>query len=132
MTRTGVLILDDDRRLVVVSPVAEDLLGWRARQVTGMDCRLVLDCRDSEGASLCANCGADRALTQREMTPTRHIQMADATGGYRAMNMTFWYLPPSGFIYQPRVMAVFDAAAGAPNSATVEASVSERERMRSD
>ena len=109
MLSSGVIILDAARRVLVVSPGAEDLLGWRETQVEGIDCRLVLDCRDEDGASLCDNCGAARAFANQEMTPYRPMQMADATGGHCTLDASFWFLPPTGFIYQPRVMAVFNA-----------------------
>src|SRR3954451_16604949 len=111
MAKSGVIILDSDRRIVVVTPVAEDLLGWRSSQVEGMDCRLVLDCRDADGVPLCEHCGAACALESQEMTRPRLIQVSEATGGQVSLDTTYWFLPPSGSIWEPRVMAVFSPTA---------------------
>jgi PAS domain-containing protein len=108
--KQGILIMDADRRIRVVSPGAEDLLGWRAADVTGLACSLVLDCRDAEGNSLCSLCGGRQALEQHEVTPLVVAAMADPAGGRRPMTTSFWYLPPSGSIWEERVMAVFSAA----------------------
>jgi PAS domain-containing protein len=110
----GVIILDAGGRIRVVSPGAEDLLGWRAADVTGFACSLILDCRDAEGKSLCASCGGRQALERHEVTPSVVMAMADSGGGRQQMRTSFWYLPPSGVIWEERVMAVFHSEGEAP------------------
>jgi hypothetical protein len=114
LARQGVVILDAQREIQVVTPVAEDLLGWETHQVMGMACSLVFDCRDGQGESMCDRCGLADALRRQEITPPQPLQMADAFGGRRRVMLSFWYLPPAGNIYHPRVMAVLGDASPAP------------------
>lgn len=110
MMKQGVIIMDTDHRIRIVAPGAEDLLGWRGADVRGIDCSLVLDCRDAEGRSLCEGCGGRRALTEQEVTPWTLMSMAGRTGKRQTMSASFWPLPPSGAIYEHRVMVVFAPA----------------------
>ena len=110
MSTSGIIILNTNRQILVFTPGAEDLLGWRGQNVEGMDCRVVMDCRGPDGASLCAHCDAACALQRQEMTPPRVIEIAEATGGRASVTTSFCYLPPSGFISEPRVMAVLKPA----------------------
>jgi PAS domain-containing protein len=113
--RQGAIILDAQRQIQVITPVAEDLLGWESHQVVGMECPLVFDCRDSQGRSMCDRCGFADALRRQEITQPQPLEMADAFGGRRRVTMNFWYLPPAGNIYHPRVMAVLSEAPRTPN-----------------
>jgi hypothetical protein len=106
--RQGAIILNDQRQIQVVTPVAEDLLGWETDQVMGMACPLVFDCRDAEGESMCDRCGFEDALSRQEITRPLQLEMADAFGGRRRVILSFWYLPPAGRFLHPRVMAVFN------------------------
>jgi PAS domain-containing protein len=122
MDRQGVVIMDADGEIRLLTPVAEDLLGWRPEQATGLSCAMVFDCRDSYGRSLCAQCGLQRALEQKSMTPSVSARMADPFGQRREMSLNFWYLPPCGRFYQPRLMAIISretdsAASAAPTTA---------------
>ncbi len=108
--RPGAVILDMDGRITVLSPVAEQLLGWRSQNVTGRLCSEVLQCQDEDGHSLCGHCGFSVALVQRELVPETPMHIADSTGNRRAMSTTFWYLPPAGRTYEPRVMVVMNTA----------------------
>jgi len=114
MSGQGVIILDADRIIQVLTSGAEDLLGWRADHVVGLSCSVVLDCRDAEGHSLCSRCPSVSALARQEMTEPALMEMADPSGERRRMSTSFWYLPPAGYIYQPRIMAVMQAATDAP------------------
>jgi len=106
MDTQGVIIIDTDRRICVLSPGAESLLDWRALQVWGLTCSVVLDCRGADGEPLCTTCGINQALERHELTSSVVMRMADPSGGRRAMATSFWYLPPSGKIFAPRAMAV--------------------------
>ncbi len=111
MLQQGAVILDTQRRILVVTPVAEDLLGWRNDQVNGMGCALVLDCQDAAGQSMCGECGFEAALERQEITPPKSVQVADPFGGRHELEMSFWYLPPAGSIGHPRLLAVMGAPA---------------------
>lgn len=104
--RTGVIIMDVDRRIRLLTHVAEDLLGWRDEQVNGLACSLVFDCRDEHDRSLCERCGLALALERREISPPASMRMADPFGVRRETQTTFWYLPPTGPYREPRAMAV--------------------------
>ena len=110
MGQQGVIIMDTDRRISVVSSGAQDLLGWRGSDVEGLACSLVLDCRDADGNSLCERCGGREALERQEITAPAVMSMADPTGGRQLMRTSFWHLPPTGTIFEHRVMAVLTAA----------------------
>jgi PAS domain-containing protein len=104
--RTGVIIMDADRRIRLLTHVAEDLLGWRDEQVSGLACSLVFDCRDEHDRSLCEGCGLALALEQHEISSPASMRMADPFGARRDTSTTFWYLPPAGPYREPRAMAV--------------------------
>jgi hypothetical protein len=110
LSRQGAVILDTERQIQVVTPVAEDVLGWESSQVIGMACPLVFDCRDAQGQSMCDRCGFADALRRQEITQPQLLEMADAFGERRRVLMSFWYLPPTGNIFYPRVMAVMNDA----------------------
>jgi PAS domain-containing protein len=102
----GVVILDVDRRICVVSPTGERILGWHSPDVVGKLCASVLDCRDDKGRSRCNECGLAEALARREIMPSVRMLMADPRGQRRAIRTSFWYLPPAGQIPEPRTMLV--------------------------
>ena len=105
MDRAGVIIVDASRRISVITPAAEELLGWGS-EVGGQACSSVLDCHDPEGGSLCGQCGIGASFKRQELIPAEIVDVALAAGGRRRVRMSFWYLPPEGHIYEPRVMAI--------------------------
>jgi hypothetical protein len=111
MQQQGAVILDTQRRILVLTPVAEDILGWRNDQVMGMGCSLVFNCQDAAGHPMCGECGFEKALEGQEITPSTPVQIADPFGGRQGVKMSFWYLPPAGSIAHPRLLAVLDAPA---------------------
>jgi len=108
--KQGVVILDELERIVVVSPVAERLLGWHSEDVVGAPCASVFDCRDADGASLCGRCGLLGIFERQEVSAPVFMRMADAHGGRQEVSTSFWYLPPAGRINEPRAMAVLRSA----------------------
>jgi PAS domain-containing protein len=111
-TAPGVIILNQDREIRLFSPAAEDLLGWRADQVTGLQCSVVLDCRDAQGEPMCERCGLAETLARQEMTSPVRMRMADPFSDHREVSATFWYLPPAGSFFEPRAMAVLRSTEG--------------------
>jgi PAS domain-containing protein len=105
--KQGVIIFDRDRRILVVTPVAQGLLGWRPEDVIGASCASVFNCTDEAGAPMCGACGLGRVFVRREVTEPAAMRMATATGRREPLRVSFWYLPPSGRIQEPRAMAVF-------------------------
>jgi len=112
--RPGVVIVGPDRRIRTLTPVAEELLGWRTEDAAGRLCTAVFDCRDERGQSLCARCGLRSALERHEIIPPVLMRVEDPDGGRRPMSTSFWYLPPAGNIFEPRVMAVLRAVTSGP------------------
>jgi PAS domain-containing protein len=102
----GVVILDELRRIRVVSPVAENMLGWRSDNVRGLACGIVFDCRDTDGQSMCVRCGLTQVFESQEVVPPAIFRMAEPGGGRQEIATTFCYLPPAGSIHEPRAMAV--------------------------
>ena len=108
--RPGVVIFDERRCILAVTPFAEDLVGWKARDVVGAQCVSVFDCQGADGSSVCAQCGLLEVFERREIIPQIVMHIADADGGRRALGACFWYLPPTGNIVKPRAMAVLRSA----------------------
>jgi PAS domain-containing protein len=116
MEKQGVVILDADRKIRVLTPIAEELLGWGNQEVAGRPCAAVLQCQDERGQSLCEQCGFVAALARHELLPPTVMWIADPEGSRRPMSTAFWYLPPAGRFWEARVMAVVrpgDVNAGA-------------------
>jgi hypothetical protein len=111
---SGGIILDHERRIQVLTPTAERLLGWRADAVYGQECRTVIACTDAEGTPLCERCGIINAFERREMVPAATMHMVDAAGTRHAMSTTFTYLPSTALVSEPRVMALIRRAPERP------------------
>jgi PAS domain-containing protein len=105
----GVIIMDTDRRIRVMSSGAENLLGWRQEQVAGLACSLVLNCQGADGQPLCGKCRSAQALASGEVTPFGDVWPAGPSGERHLLSASFWYLPPTGAIYEPRLMMVLSA-----------------------
>lgn len=108
--RRGAVILGEERQIHLITPVAADMLGWRTERVKGLACPLVFDCRDGHDRPMCDRCGFAEALLRQEITHPRLLHIADAFGGRRRVALSFWYLPPTGNIFHPRVMAILEPA----------------------
>lgn len=108
--RQGVVIFDEDRMILAVTPGAEELLGWRAEDVVGGACASVFDCRDEHGLHICDECALGVVFDRRAIIEPIVMRMNTADGGRQAMRASFWYLPPSGRIQEPRAMAVLRVA----------------------
>jgi PAS domain-containing protein len=108
--RQGVVIFDRDRRILVVTPVAEQILGWASEEVAGAHCASVFDCRTADGASMCEECGLGDIFERRAIVESMDLHMRTAMGGREARRASFWHLPPSGRIAEPRAMVVLRPA----------------------
>ncbi len=108
--KQGVVIFDDERCILAVTPVAEELLGWRAEDVVGDSCTSVFDCRDDHGMRMCDDCALGVVFDRRAIVEPIVMRMNTADGRRQALGASFWYLPPSGRIREPRAMAVLRVA----------------------
>lgn len=104
--KQGIVIFDEERTILAVTPVAEQLLGWRADDVVGGSCASVFDCRDEAGLRMCSECALGVVFDRREIIEPIVMRMNTAEGRRQALRTSFWYLPPSGRIQEPRAMAV--------------------------
>ncbi len=109
--RQGVVIFDRDRRILVVTPVAEQMLGWVSEEVVGAHCGSVFDCRTADGASMCDECGLGDIFERRAIIESMELRMRSAMGARETVRASFWHLPPSGRIAEPRAMAVLHPVA---------------------
>jgi PAS domain-containing protein len=105
--KQGVVIFDQERRLLAVTPVAQELLGWCPEDVIGASCASVFSCTDETGAPMCSACGLGMVFDRRAVTEPVMMRMATPAGRREPLHVSFWYLPPSGRIQAPRAMAVF-------------------------
>jgi len=108
--RQGVVIFDRDRRILVVTPVAEQMLGWSSEEVVGAHCGSVFDCRTADGASMCDECGLGDIFERRAIIESMDMRIRSAMGTREAVRASFWHLPPSGRILEPRAMVVLRPA----------------------
>jgi PAS domain-containing protein len=108
--RQGIVIFDRDRRILVVTPVAEQMLGWASEEVAGAHCGSVFDCRTADGTSMCEECGLADIFDRRAIIESMDLHMRTAMGGREALRASFWHLPPSGRITEPRAMVVLRPA----------------------
>jgi PAS domain-containing protein len=104
--KQGVVIFDRDRRILVVTPVAERMLGWTSEEVAGAHCASIFDCRTADGASMCDECGLADIFDRRAIIESMDLQMRTAMDGREPVRASFWHLPPSGRIGEPRAMVV--------------------------
>src|SRR6266508_2583663 len=104
--RQGVVIFDRDRRILVVTPVAEEMLGWASEEVAGAHCRSVFDCRTEDGASMCDECGLGDIFERRAIIESMELRIRSAMGARETVRASFWHLPPSGRIAEPRAMVI--------------------------
>jgi len=109
-TRQGIVIFDRDRRILVVTPVAEQMLGWASEEVAGAHCGSVFDCRTADGASICDECALADIFERRAIIESMDLRMRSAMGTREALHASFWHLPPSGRITEPRAMVVLRPA----------------------
>lgn len=109
--KQGVVIFDEERRILAVTPVAEELLGWRSEDIVGDACTSVFDCRDERGLRMCDACALGVVFDRRAIIEPIAMRMNTADGRREALRVSFWYLPPSGRIQDPRAMAVLRPAA---------------------
>lgn len=108
----GVIVLDADRRIRIVTPGTERLLGWREEEVVGGLCEMVFDCHDQAGARLCGRCGLDAAFRRREYVPAARVMMATSLGSRREMKVSYWYVPPAECGAGPRAIAFLHDPSG--------------------
>jgi PAS domain-containing protein len=104
--RQGAIIFDQDRRIRAVTRFAEQMLGWSSAEVEGAHCHSVFDCRSATGESMCDECGLADIFERRAIIESMDLRMRTACGPRAAIRASFWYLPPSGRITEPRAMAV--------------------------
>jgi PAS domain-containing protein len=108
--RQGVVIFDRDRRILLITPVAEEMLGWNSTEVAGAHCQSVFDCRAADGRSMCDECGLGDIFERRAMIESMDLRMQSAMADRVAVRASFWQLPPSARIPEPRAMAVLRKA----------------------
>jgi len=111
----GGVIFDPLRRVVYVSPAAEEFLGWRNEDLVGKPCQSIFDCRDSVGDSLCTRCGLKASLDEQQDAPGMLARVADTHGVRHEVNTTFLYLDPARYSWGARVIGVFRALGSLPH-----------------
>ena len=108
--RQGVVIFDRDRHILVVTPVAEEMLGWASEEIAGAHCRSVFDCRAADGSSMCEECGLGDIFERRAIIESMELRIRPAMGARETVWASFWHLPPSGRIAEPRAMVILRSA----------------------
>ena len=109
-SKPGVVIFDRDRRILAITPVAEEMLGWGSAEVTGAHCSSIFDCRVGDGSPACADCCLNDVFEGGAIIESTDLLMQTAMGGRDRFRASFWHLPPAGRITEPRAMAVLHQA----------------------
>jgi PAS domain S-box-containing protein len=87
----GVLVINRQRRIVLINPAASQITGWQARDLTSINCS-VFNCRDERGKRTCEeSCLAQRCVETGQQIGPLYLRLSRAGGGYAAVEAT--YLP---------------------------------------
>ena len=108
--RQGLMVIDAQHRVRLVSPGIPGLLNWRPDDLAGRPCAPILACRDEADISLCGHCGVDTALQRRGHVQASIISIADRHGGRRRVRASYWHVPAAGADAPPSVIALLQDA----------------------
>jgi hypothetical protein len=113
----GLVVIDAQHHVRLVSPGTQCLLGWRDDNLAGRPCAPALACHDREGHLLCGHCGVDAALERRGHVPARMISIASASGGRREVLASYWYVPAQAEGEATVITLLRDAGLAGPSEA---------------
>ncbi len=90
----GLLLLDQDMRVVKVNAAFEKLTGWDARGIAGRHCYETIRCHDLEGTELCeAGCPALAARWGHQHSILRPISIVSGEGEQKELNLNYAVAP---------------------------------------
>lgn len=78
----GILLVDEERKILAMNPALERLTGWRAEEVVGKrECQILFSCCDMEGERISeANCPGLRAIQGERSTPYVELALRSREG----------------------------------------------------
>lgn len=89
----GMMVIDEDRRILAMNPALERLTGHRSEQVVGKSvCGVLLDCHDAQGCPLmerAGECPGLRAMQRFEPVPHAEYTILTAAGTRRAISASY-------------------------------------------
>lgn len=90
----GLLLINRQRRIVMMNPAASQITGWQGRDLTSINCS-VFNCRDEHGKKTCEDgCLAARCIDSAKPIGPMYLRLSRAGGGHASTEATF--LPPKG------------------------------------
>lgn len=88
----GLLLINRQRRIVMMNPAASQITGWQGRDLTSINCS-VFNCRDEHGKKTCDDqCLAQRCVESGAQVGPMYLRLSRAGGGHAAVEATF--MPP--------------------------------------
>jgi PAS domain S-box-containing protein len=93
-TSDGAFIIDERHRIIFWNQAAENMLGYTADEVKGLQCFEILGGRDEEGRTLCQRyCLLAIQAEQGDVIPSRDVYVRTNTGEGRWLNITTFAYP---------------------------------------
>lgn len=90
----GLLLINRQRRIVMMNPAASQITGWQGRDLNSINCS-VFNCRNEHGKKACEDtCLAQRCIETQQTVGPMYLRLGRAGGGSAAVEATF--LPPRG------------------------------------
>jgi PAS domain S-box-containing protein len=104
----GAYIVDQDQRIAAWNKSAEQILGFKAQEIVGMNCFAVLGGHTDGGCVVCRRgCLPYTAGRRGELVPTFDAQMRTASGYPLWVNVTIIAMPTSDGSDEPDVVIHF-------------------------
>ncbi|HKZ50516.1 MAG TPA: ATP-binding protein, partial [Dehalococcoidia bacterium] len=101
-TSDGILLLDEERRLLEMNPAVEALSGWTVEEVRGRHCWEVFRSHDCNGVSMCDTaCPMLKAMTSQETVPYAEVVITTKDGRDVDLSVSYAHVhvPSSGAGY---------------------------------
>jgi hypothetical protein len=88
----GLLLINRQRRIVMMNPAASQITGWQGRDLNSINCT-VFNCRDEHGKKTCDDgCLAQKCVETGQQIGPMYLRVGRAGGGSSSCEATF--MPP--------------------------------------
>ena len=87
----GLMVINRQRRIVLINPAGSQITGWQGRDLTSINCS-IFNCRDEHGKKTCdEHCLAMRCMESGQQIGPMYLRLSRAGGGHAVVEAT--YLP---------------------------------------
>lgn len=88
-TNDGAFIIDERHRIIFWNQAAEEILGYTANEVAGLQCYEILGGRDEQGRTLCQRyCQVAIQAEKGDVLPNQDVYVSTSEGDGRWLNVT--------------------------------------------